>query len=314
MELRILKADQKPIVTADSVAFVNLISAAMFRRLELSLQQSVGSSSVNNNYGYKAILDVLLHYGLADQKSWLAVAGFAKDDAAYMDSVAENTGWLARKKKTAEGNTAQLMTKLFADVCDQPRPLLSGVPINVKLFPFTNIFRLVYGGTEKYQLELKNPTLLITFAKTHESLYLKHRALLKQGPVVYPFMRSDVRSFTIPANSYEYVGENIFQDSVPSRLAVAMVDAGSFAGSTKSNPFRFQDFTANFVSFELNGEARPSGAYQPQFADKQFATSYAALFDSIPSAQKNLPDISEEDFASGYTLFVFDLNKRGFTN
>ena len=311
MDLRILKADKKPIEATDSVAFVNLISAAAFRSLEISLQNCVVSSGVSNSYPYKALMDVLMHHGLADAKSWLAVAGFAKDDSAFMDSVTENTGWLARKKKTAAGATAQLVTKLFADVCDQPRPLLSGVPINVKLSPTSNEFRLAYGGDEKYQLELKNPTLLVTFAKAHESLYLKHRSLLEKGPAVYPFLRSDFRTFTVPANSYEFVGENVFQDRVPTRLMVAMVLASSAAGNPKTNPFKFENFTANFLSFEINGELRPGRAYQPRFSDGQFATSYAALFDAVPDSQKNLPDITETEFASGYALFVFDLNKSG---
>ena len=268
-------------------------------------------------------------------------------------SSSANGGLSSRYDTTAGGKKAVFRTKLFNDVCQQSRMLVNGVPINIKLYPTTDKERLMYpdrtGTTpppssffkvkktgkyettdpdpgspgvpevqsKYYSLSIEDATLIVPYAKIHPCLLTKHAEVMKKEMALYPFTRSELKTYNIAAGSYNWTMDNIFQDSVPKRLILACVDSGAYAGNNEKNPFNFDNCSVNYVDFQVDGQSNGSQVLQPDYKSDNYVMAYSKLFESCPMHQKEPPNIMYDEFPVGYCIYVFDLEKSkdpGFSN
>ena len=103
VKLRILRTDGTPIDSSDEVSLSNLCLHSLWCQVDVSLGQKVITTSIGINYPYKAILDVLLHYGHDAKDSQLQAEGYYKDTAGAMDMTSGNSGYLQRRTLTRYG-------------------------------------------------------------------------------------------------------------------------------------------------------------------------------------------------------------------
>ena len=350
LKLKILDDRGKPITSVDTVGLINLPSSTIFRQMDLSLQQTVVTTSIGPNFGYKSLIDVLMEYGVNDQLGWLSIAGYEKDSSGMMDDCENdgNEGLDKRREKTANGEEMSVRTSLFMDIAKQDRLIPNKTPLNIKLFPHTDKFRLMYkslsakfnhdddncqleddSGTgtavppvasrtsKTYSLQITSAILTVTYTKLHEGLLVLQDKMFLQKPAVYPFIRSDIKTFNIPSNTYTWTRDNIFQNKLPKRLVIGMVSADSYSGFHEKNPFNFQHFNVGELVLTVDGLNSPGLAVKTNFEKKHFDHAYSTLFECMPPDQKEAPAISPNDYLRGYTLFVADLSPskgEGFTN
>lgn len=342
LSLKINNEEGSPIGEQDKVCLVNCPGGSIFRQVDLNLQQTLITSSIGTNYPYKVILDILLNTGVNDQLSWLGIGGYVKDTAGVLDDFegSANTGYIQREEFTKNGKTGMFSCKLFADITNQKRLILNGVPINIKLFPATDTFRLMYKTLENqlsqlspldemnseetpikkfksipsrtskhYSVQISDASLSIPFVKIHPGLITQHNEMISKSPAIYPFERSDIKAFNIPINSYSWSMENIFQDCIPKKLVIAFVASSAYSGNNQKNPFNFHHFDLNYLSFQVNGQNAPAQALQPNFETNHAVRSYATLFESAPPWQKESSAIGYFEYLRGYTIYILDLEK-----
>lgn len=354
LSLKIINDEGKPIGEQDVVSLINCPGGSIFRQVDLNLQQTLISSSIGTNYPYKVMFDLLLSCGVNDQLSWLSIGGYSKDTAGLLDDFdgSGNTGFIQRQEFTKNGKTGMFSCKLFLDITNQKRFILNGVPINIKLFPACDTFRLMYKTYEEtyegqfissipvsdvdldppatkklkstpvrsskyYSVHISDASLSIPFVKIHPGLITQHNEMISKSPAIYPFERSDIKAFNIPINSYSWSMENLFQDSIPKKLVIAFVASTAYSGNNQRNPFKFHHFDLNYLNFQVNGQNAPAQPLQPNFDEKHAVRSYATLFESAPPWQKEASSISYLEYLAGYTIFVLDLEKskgQDFTN
>jgi len=278
----------------DDVAFENLSIQCLWSQVDISLQQKVISSRVGTNYAYKSYLDVLLNNSLDQMENQLTSQLFYKDSAGLMDGGNGNVGYRLRKRFTANGEEIQLEGPLYLDICQQERPILNGVEINLKFWPNKPSFYMSSIRLEKgYYFKITDANLNICMVEVSPAILVGHGAALKQSPALYPFHQSDFKAFSIPKGQYVHSIDNIFQGDIPSDLTVGLVSSQAFIGSYNKNPFNFHNYDCTYCGFFINGNSTPSQPFEPLYSNNAAAKRRNRRATPI-TPKKPKPDTSSE--------------------
>lgn len=312
IKCKITKHDGSPVEEVAKAAFINLPLHSLFRQVDVALQQHVITPSVGQNYPYKAIIDTLLSHERPPYKAVLQSELFFKDSANYMDSLVSesgNAGLMGRAEYTDGGKSVDLEGPICMDICQQERLIMNGVSISIKLFPNTDPFVIMGPAADKHKYSIEDAKMKICHVKVNPGVMLGHAAALKKNPALYPHIRSDIKAFNIPQGSFTWNMDDIYQGSVPSRVVVGLVGGQSYSGSYEKNPFNFQHYNLNFISFEVDGSSVPGRPLQPNYKENNFVSSYLTMVNA--AKQNTLINHTFIDgryaYPLGYCLYVFDV-------
>ena len=79
-------------------------------------------------------------------------------------------------------------------------------------------------------------------------------------------------------------------------------------GGYQTNPFHFQNFGANYLCMQANGEQIPRLAYQPNFAGRDYIRSYFVVLEALGfDIGPNCWDLTPEEWANGYNIYAFKI-------
>ena len=304
LKVRIVKENGEAIAIADKVGFVNLVFHSLFRTVDVNLQHTATTTDVGTNYPYKAMMDTLLD----EVTGSLEAQMFYKDTYAFMDSTQVNTGQNGgltdRWSRTMHGSSVELEGPIHADILKQDRLLLNGVRLDVVLHTQSDAFCLMVDGDAKYKVHLMDATLKVCCNKISSGTLAAHAKMLETKNALYPYTHSTVKVYNIPKGSYTWTMDDLFQDKIPSKVVIGMVPEQAYSGSTSRNPFNFQNWDVNYISFLVNGHSRPGQPFQPDYDNNMYMTPYVAM------AKKYRDDgtrVKHFEFASGYCLYVFQV-------
>lgn len=296
--------------TADQVGPINLTLHSIFRQIDLSLNQKIVSPDVGVNYPYKAILDLYLKTSSDMLDSQGQAMMFHKDIPGKMDDavyVGGNAAFVTRATPTKDGGNVTLEGPLYLDFAiDQNKAILNGVNINFKFFQASDAFRLLTGLDIKYKLKIQSAILKVCHINLNPKLVLAHNEALKLSPSIYPFWRSDIKSFSVAKGSQTFMTDNIFHGRVPSQLIIGMVSNAAYSGDYSKNPFNFGHMDTNYLEVSVDGQPVPNRPLKPNFSENDYVSSYLSLLDNEYSRKKGLI-IRMSDYPEGYTLYLFDL-------
>lgn len=306
VKVKITKANGTPVVIGDQVGFVNNVLHSLFRSVEVKLQQQGTTIDVGTNYSYKAMIDTLLE----EPKLPLNAQLFYKDTYMFMDSVeansGQNGGLTDRWSFTKDGGIVEMEGNLHADVLKQPRLLINGVRLDVILYPNPDEFCLMVKGDKEFKVQIVDATLKICHNKIGAATLNAHSKILETKSALYPITHSEVKVYNIPAGSYTWSMDDVFQEKIPSRVVIGIVPEQGFVGSFTRNPFNFKNWSVNYLGFLVDGQTRPGQPYQPDFQNGAFMAPYLAL------GQKYKDDrtwIGLKDFQNGYCLYNFQVEE-----
>lgn len=315
LQLRLLRPDGTPVDGTDDVALVNIAPHALFRQVDVMLNQKLITSTVGVNYPYKAMLDIMLSYGHDIKDSQLQAEGYVKDSAGQMDDTT-NSGHMQRKNLTKHG-IVDYECNLHVDVCQMQTAIINGVQITVKLFQHDDSFRLLSANAASYSVELIDAVLKVCHIKVKPSVTVAQDAMLDKVPALYNHWTSSVKSYSIPQGSWTWSQDDVFHGLVPTRLYVAIVSSAAYSGSFAKNPFNFHHYFLNYLELAVDGHSVPSVAFQPHYQvnpDSQagdlletgYVHEFLSLFkNSYPQLDGNF--IQRKDFPSGYCVYCMDL-------
>ena len=316
IKCRILKADGKPIIKTNYVGLENLPLHTIFSQVDLNLQQKP-IPGVGSNYPYKAMIDVILNDIHDCNKSIMQSQLYFKDKYGHMDAGIDlkdkdlNSTLYTRAEFTKEGKIVDLEGPLFLDLFQQYRNLINGVPLNLKLWPSQDKFRLHTNeqNAQAYNVEITEALLKVCFVKVTPTVLLAQSEILDDTPAIYPYLRSDIKSFTISKGQFALTVDDIFQGDVPTTLKVALVNSEAFNGSYKKNPYNFAHYNCNYVGFSVDGHPLPARPFQPNFKDNLYVDSYCAFaYQQNKSRGEVCSDyITRQEYPKGCCIYVFDL-------
>lgn len=146
VNLRIKSGDRSPLPADSLVAPVNCFGHALFRRIDLKLQDTLVSSSTDN-YAYRGYIEKLLNFGDGAKKTQLGAELFYKDSAGRFDELDKtNEGYKARKNIVKQSRNCNLFVRIASDIANQPKLIPNLVDVSVTLHQNTNAFRLMYSA------------------------------------------------------------------------------------------------------------------------------------------------------------------------
>lgn len=322
IKARILREDGQSVdFNEDRVWLVNNSLHSVWRQIDIALNQTLVGSDVGANYPYKAILDTLLFRSAKELSSAAQTQLFYKDESAYMDktdpSVA-NPGAYSRFNFTCDGRSAMMEGVLCLDVSAIKQFIPNGVALNIKLYPARNDFALFTGGDERYVVDIHDAALRVQYIEPTSNLLIGHAEALAKSPAIFPYIKSTLKTFTIPQTVQTWSIDTLFANEIPDTLIVAMVDSEAYNGKYALNPFNFQHFDLTNLTFYIEGHPLNTASFSPDFDKDYYSSEYLALFENRSEAEKEGADIiSFEDFADGYSIFKINIARglqRNFTS
>ena len=321
LKVKLVNADGSAVQGFKQLAPINLTLHSMFNQVDVQLQQQLVSSTGGQTYGYKAYIETLLDYGHEAKNTQLQAQGFYKDRAVAMDAIAIDSdhgniepddGMSMRLFRFMRGRTAELIGPLMTDICQQDRLILNGVEIQIKLWPSKDAFRLM--STEEnpaYKMEITEATLKVCKVTPTPTLLLAHSEGLKVSNALYPYQKTQIKTFNIPSGQYSFLLDDFYQGQVPSRLVIGMVKSKAFNGDYTLNPYNMEMFKINSLGVYVNDESIPGKPLQLKTSGglkAEYTAAYYNMFVGLNRDGENWGnDISNMDFGYGYGLFVFDL-------
>ena len=196
---------------------------------------------------------------------------------------------------------------LYLDICQgENRAILNGVSVNLMLLQSLNDFRLMRLGAKNYKLIISSAIWKVCYISVNPNMILAHDEALKISPAIYPFWRSDLRSFSVAKGSLNSMTDNIYHCKVPSKLVIAMVSNAGYSGEYNKNPFDFKHMNLNYLEVTVDGQPVPNRALTPNFEKGDFVSSYLSLIDSNYDSKSGII-IKLLEYDKGYTLFLFDI-------
>jgi hypothetical protein len=316
------------VVTEDEcVAPANLILHSLFEKVDVSIQGKQMTHAMGG-YPYMSYLKTIRCLG-ADNDH-LETLGFKLDsgnmDASGLmpkkdpDDATEkrpyNPGAHHRGKWFTDGQTFEMQGRLLADVCDLSRFLLNNTELAFKLYRNRPEFVLqAHDSDVGYKILLEEIYLRVAFVKPTPGVLLGMSKALEQGhKALYPFTRSQVRTFNIPQNYQDIYLDNIFQDIVPSLIIVGLLDTRAKNGSYTRNCFNFQHYDVREIGISVDGAYVPGLPQKVNFSKGQ---NYVTAYKNFMSCLKTNADDVGIDlglFKDGYTLFTFSLQNESGGN
>lgn len=321
IKARILRENGQSVnFNEDRVWLVNNALHSVWRQIDIALNQTLVGSDVGTNYPYKALLDTLLFRSAKELNSAAQAQLFYKDESGFLDEglSVDNPGAFARFQHTAKGGSAMMEGVLCLDVSGIKQFIPNGVGLNIKLFPSRNSFCLFTETDEKYVLDIHDASLKVQYIEPTSSLLVGHSEALSKSPAILPYIKSTVKTFTIPQAVQTWSIDTLFANEIPDTLIVAMVASEAYNGKYSLNPFNFQHFDLTNLSFYIEGHPQNTASFAPDFDNNYYTAEYLSLFDNRSEAEKEGGDIiTHADFSDGYTIFKINIARglqRNFTS
>ena len=280
MELSLKKSNNANLVANEKLWPVNNLAHSIIKQIDLRLNGTLISPQ-SDTYHYKAYLETLLNYDREDGKTVLGPQGwFNQLDSPPQwtnnnsDKAGDHAEWQAlsanQKRayeamvyevaKYAGGVTHSLVFTPHLEVFHTGKLLVPGIEIKMKLhFNSPNLFlngvaladRLMEGDVKLRfhlcQLRLNDAIYTSLSAQRHN-----------EGKIAsYPTVRSEIRTFSMQGNLTRFDIPNLFQNRIPDRLIVGLLDSRAFNGDVTRDPFCFQKFGLISIKQIVKGEEYP---------------------------------------------------------
>ena len=134
----------------------------------------------------------------------------------------------------------------------------------------------------------------------------------------YPTVRSEIRTFNMVGTVTQFDIPNLFQNRIPDRMTVGLLDSRAFNGDVTRDPFCFQKFGLRAIRQMVSGEEYPHEALQ--FNRNNGARDALGYFRFLQASgvwhKKQGNMVQQEDWGQGKncTLFMFDNVANGRTD
>ena len=308
LQIRVLKTTGNDLEATDIVSPVNYILNTLFSECSVFLNEKQVSSQVN--YSYRSILESLLLYSKSAQDSLLSASMFHKDTAGQHDSIGANSanaGFTARYNACKLSKKLQLAGPLHIDLASQPKLLINGVNVRIKLEKNKHSFALL-AANDHYRIKIDSASLYVRKVSVASSVMLAHEKALSMGVIKMPIRRVEVKTYALSSGLQSTTISNAFISQLPARMVLGFVSNAACNGNISKKPSKFSNYDLNYLCALNGSEMFPSKPYQPNFTNDMYARSYLSLFLNL-NRYHNSPNIniSYDEYKNGYMLHAIDL-------
>lgn len=297
LRLKVTAAAGKALAAAAVGTPANYFMNSLFSSVTVSLNDTVIEGG-NHLYPYKSTIESIFNFDEDTKRIQLRAMGYDESETN-------------RKEWIKESKVFELIGALRLDFFNQPKYLLPGVDVKIRMVRSKSKFALVH-GTGDPEVRISRAKLYVRRVKAHLDVTRGINLGLLTKNAIYSYNRGQVVSYAIPLGSLSHYKDNLFsRNLLPKFVVVGFVSASGFSGELEADPFKFDHFNVNSVGLFRDGQPIPyREVYEPNFQQGLYVKEY---FRSIVHCTQHLNanlnnGINLDDFGSGkYTLFTFNL-------
>lgn len=316
VKAKIVKLDGTNIDEADTIHPVDNFLQSLFRHTEVSVNgQLITRSSRDNSYKdyMKRILLRDTPYNTAKKQFQNRLVGFCMTEAGKGDAttIANDSAAKQRAKWIAGSKTFELRGTPQVDLFETDRSLIPGADLQLKFYlndPAFFLQRPKTTGT-RYKVVFETVELYVRRMTVAPSFVNELNSTLKTKNAIYPMLRSEMTSLTLPQGIMQFTKENLSRGPLPKRVFIGLVDAKAYAGDFSMDPFNFQHFNISEIALFENGFPIAQQPLKTDFKNNNETTinAYHLLLETIGAIGENALTcpIDYERFCSGSTIFAF---------
>ena len=282
IKCKIVKKDGTSIGEDDVVASCNMPLHAMWKSVELHLQNTLVTES-DTTYPYKAYLEYITNSDDQEQETNGRAILYSKDlynQFHNVDIAAQlsNTGFTYRYLTFYGSRDVELMDTPCIDLFKCDRLLKNGVRMDLKLIPSNQEFVLL-SKKDEYKLAITEASFRVCHVHVGSEIITSQDALMENGSLLYyPYTHKTMSTYTIPANLTTFNIDNLWMDKIPYDITCAFVDSRYFTGNVQYNPFAFDHNNLRSMTLIVDG-ANASAPIQCDFAATNCMDAYMRLAD-----------------------------------
>lgn len=279
----------------DKISFINGFGATSIQNLKVLLngRQIYNATDL---YGYNAYFRRRLGLETSRNQDDLQLAGYFEDDD---ESQVSGSGFEKRRKFFENGADFHAICSLDVDFFKQNKLLLNEMTVDIEITPNNNSFCLLSQDNTEYFFSFIGFKLYVKQHHLLPELDAKIQSELKANRIAkYPYTRNLMTNFFINAGLYDYKAM-LFNDFIPKRIFIALVDGIAFNGSTKHSPFEFKPFNLHNIQVSANGRLIP--AYPYDLGRKDYARAFKDLVDTTENT-----GITYQQYLTHSCIFAFD--------
>ncbi|XP_062616114.1 uncharacterized protein F54H12.2-like [Saccostrea cucullata] len=222
----------------------------------------------------------------------------------------KNEGFPKRHQAINGSKKISLLDRLHLDLFQQDRFLPNGVDVRLRFNRARPTFYMMTKGGSTGKVKILSMILWVRKVKPTPVMMNAINQSLNTHRAKYPLRRVEVKTFTIATGSQSKITDHLFQGQMPKRLILGFMENAAFNGDQTKNPFHFQNFGIKKLDVSINGETISTRCFEPNFNDNLYLRSYLSLYQALGKLGEDwAPDITLEEYKSGYTLWGWDFTE-----
>ena len=296
------------------VAPINNIAHSLFSKISVTANNKEISST--SNYGYISNLNIRCNNDKESLNTFCRLEGWLTDDPSAMESTDSTAADVLKKRKAFfyGGRKGEFLMKPWIPLFQMDSVMLSYIEID-----------LIFTRHEKpafYLMAADQCTAYPFNIQITDAVLYVHKldAIPEYTRGIYEIMQEDdhpaactyvdqqIIPFNMGSGIRNFRQNNLFQGSMPSRVLIMFVSAAAFDGAYNLNPFNFQHFDITSLTLFKNDTPYPVPPLKCNFARKQYTRAYYTTMASLQAPNPAAPSITFDKFASGSTIFSFDMS------
>jgi len=298
-----------------AIAPVNNFMHSMFQRVDVSLQNKVLTHS-DQAYAYLSYLKALLYTSDEVKKGALQMAMYYKDEGGVLANanwlITDNEGLKARGEYFKNSKEVDMCGHLYSDVLEISRYIPNGVPLGLTLYPSSPEFCLMSPNNDvgKFKVVITKASLDVTMIEVDPLISVAHAELLQTRPAIFPYIKTEVKRFTMSKGVFSGEFNDPFNGRIPSEMVCGLVSDSSNHGTLVENPFLFEHNSLNFIQVTVDGQDLSQAPIQPKYVLGATDTNNSLFMDAYKTLSgvdidDQVIPISRDEYGGGYCLYRF---------
>ena len=292
VQVRVVDKFGKDLSEKSDVVPSNYVFHTLFKGVVLSFNNQKIEGG-NETYIQKAMIETVLNYNGDSKNICLTAIGYGEKDD--------------RQKSIKLSKSLSLCGSLQLDFMDQPKYLIPGVNVHIRLKRAANRMGLE-SFTEEPKFVLLDAKLMVRRVKVESSVLVGHQIGLTKQNAVYPIRTKEIVVYAISKDSTTFYKEQIFGDRrLPNFLLVTFQSRDRYNGHFKISSSNFDHFNVRSITLSKNSDYRES--YVQDFETDNYSASYMqSVVRNMGYLNKNMNcGITLEEFKNEYPFFTFVL-------
>lgn len=280
-KLKFKHSNNQTAVTADQLKqtlLANIYPLTLIKSVDIKLNQERVTDS-NNLNPYQTYFQILFSYNEDSARTHLTTQMFKMDTAGKFDDVTNNANAKTRSARMQTGNEFDFYVPITADLLQSDRLLFPTTEMIITLTRGKYEFGILAVPTadDKFYVQMSDPQLHVRYVTVNPKLAQQHVDAIKRGPALYPIIRTDMKSFSIPSGQSDAIFTDLFHDVIPLNIIFGMVSTKAFHGDVTKNPFNFQHFNLQEAFFRVKNQQLPVIPIRPDFTKNLYQREYYEL-------------------------------------